>query len=372
MRPLPPDPDRLTRWMIAAALAALAVALQWSVRPWVGTRIPFLFFLPAIVVAAARCGSGGALLVAATGLASACFWLRPAGHGWVAGTTDTLSLLIYCLLGLLLSSLGGRLRLSRARASAAEQRLVLAGEDTGVGIFDLDLATGQAYLSPVLAQLCGVDAGSDAVAVDAVLARLPAAAAAEARAVFAAKLREGARGYERELRLVLPDGRVRWLMLRVHIAWAGTRATHLRGACVDITDRRAIDELLERTKGELSQQVTDLHRLHDLGNRLLEVGDLPAQMRVLLATLADFHGARRGVLALSDTRSGTLGIAAATGFEPAVLARLLQTPGIDGACALTCANRTRTVIADTADAAIDPPCARSRARRLSAPCTRRR
>ncbi|MEP6505724.1 MAG: ATP-binding protein, partial [Betaproteobacteria bacterium] len=231
---------------------------------------------------------------------------------------------------------------------------VLAGEDTGIGIFDLDLATSRVYLSPALAALCRVDASRGAVPLDAVLARLPGAAATEARAIVARKLREHAAGYEREVQLALPDGRVRWLMLRVHIVWAGERATHMRGACIDITERRAVDDLLARTKTELSQQVADLHRLHDLSSRLLETTALPAQLQLILSTLAEFHGARHGLLALYDTATGTLGIEASLGFAPATQARLLQTSGIDGACALACANRERTVVADTEAAAIDP------------------
>ena len=64
MRPTSIDPDRIARWATAAALAALAVALHWSVRPWVGTKIPFLFFLPAIAIAAVRSGRRAGLFVA--------------------------------------------------------------------------------------------------------------------------------------------------------------------------------------------------------------------------------------------------------------------------------------------------------------------
>jgi signal transduction histidine kinase/CheY-like chemotaxis protein len=353
MRSLPPDPDRLMRWATALALAMLALALQWSVRPWVGTKIPFLFFLPAIVAAAARSGRAAGVFVTAVGFVSAVLWLVPPGRWWVVGATDELSLLIYTLLGLLLATLGARLRISSARASAAEQRLVLAGEDTGIGIFDLDMVTRSVYLSPALAALCRVDASHGAVPLEAVLARLPGAAATEARAVVARKLRERATGYEREVQLALPDGRVRWLMLRVHIVWAGERATRMRGACIDITERRAVDALLARTEVELSQQVADLHRLHDLSSRLPETTTLSAQLQMILSALADFHGARRGLLTLYDTASGTLGIEASAGFAPATLARLMQTSGIDGACALTCASRERTVVADTETAEID-------------------
>src|SRR5471032_394375 len=187
MRAVFSDPDRLKRWATAVALAALAVALQWSVRPWVGAKIPFLFFLPAIVATAARCGRGAGLFVTAVGFASAVLWLVPPGRWWVVGPTDQLSLLIYSVLGVLLATLGARLHLTSARASAAEQRLVLAGEDTGIGIFDLDLATRTVYLSPALALLCRVDARDGAVRLEDVMARLPPELVLESRSVIASK-----------------------------------------------------------------------------------------------------------------------------------------------------------------------------------------
>jgi signal transduction histidine kinase len=354
MRPtLLSDPERVKRWTIAVLLAALALAMQWSVRPWVGSKIPFLFFLPAIVAVAARCGRPAGLFVTAVGFASVVFWVLPP-DGWrVTATSDALSLLIYVILGLLLATLGARLRVTSARASAAEQRLVLAGEDTGIGIFDLDLVTRTVYLSPALALLCRVDAKDGAVPLDDVMAHMPPEVAAEARAMVGRKLSERAAGYERELRLKVPDGRERWLMLRVHIVWQGDRATRLRGACIDITERRAVDDLLGRTQAELGQQVADLHRLHELSSRLLDTRTLAEQLHMILVAVADFHGARRGLLTLFDTGSGTLGIATSTGFTPDAVARLMQTPGIDGACAICCAQRERTVIADTESDDID-------------------
>jgi len=354
MRSLLADSDRSIRWAIAAAIALLAAALQWSVRPWVGTKIPFLFFLPAIVAAAARSGRRAGIFVTLAGLASAWLWLSPPQRWWVESPTDELSLLIYLPLGLLLSTLGARVRLQAARASVAEQRLVLAGEETGIGIFDLDLGTRTIYLSPALAALCRVDVSAGAIALETLMARLPPDAALEARATMARKLAEQARAYEREIRLTLPDGHVRWLLLRVHIVWAGERATRLHGACVDISERKAVDELLAQTQAELGEQVADLHHLHELSSRLLETRTLAEQLQMILATLADFHGTRRGLIALFDTGSGTLGIDCSAGFPDAMLARLLQTKGIDGACALTCATRERTVIADTEAPTTEP------------------
>ena len=143
-------------------------------------------------------------------------------------------------------------------------------------------------------------------------------------------------------------------MLRVHIVWSGDRAVRMRGACIDITERRAVDDLLGRTQAELGQQVADLHRLHELSSRLLDTRTLSEQLQMILVALADFHGARRGVLTLFDTASGTLGIDASTGFTPDAVARLMQTSGIDGACAICCARRERTVIDDTEADDVDP------------------
>jgi signal transduction histidine kinase len=348
------DPERLTQWTTAVVLAALAAALQWSVRPWVGNRIPFLFFMAAVVAAAARSGRTAGLFVAAAGFVSAVLWLRPADHGWVIGATDEVSLLVYTVLAILLAILGARLRVTSARASAAEQRLVLAGEDTGISIFDFDLAAQTVYLSPALAQLCRVDLRNGAVAADVVMDRLPPDFARAARSLVARKLRERATGFEREMPLRLADGQARWLMLRVQIVWAGERAVRLRGACIDITERRAVDDLLGRTQAELSQQVADLHRLHELSSQLLDARGLTEQLQMILAALAEFHTARRGLLTQFDTASGTLAVATSIGFASDAVARLLETSGIDGACAIACARRERTLIADTEDAGIDP------------------
>jgi K+-sensing histidine kinase KdpD len=153
MRAVFSDPDRPRRWATAVVLAGLAAAAQWLARPWLGTNVPFVFFLPAIVAASASAGRGAGLFVTAAGFVSCLFWLSPPGHWWVVDITDDLTLLLYSMVGALLAMLGARVRMTSARASAAEQRLVLAGEDTGIGIFDLDLAARTVYLSPALALL---------------------------------------------------------------------------------------------------------------------------------------------------------------------------------------------------------------------------
>jgi hypothetical protein len=47
-----PIPEQYRPWAIGVALALVAVALQWSIRPLTGDRIPFVFMLPAVALAA--------------------------------------------------------------------------------------------------------------------------------------------------------------------------------------------------------------------------------------------------------------------------------------------------------------------------------
>ncbi len=89
MRKLLSDPDRARQWATAVALAALAAALQWAGQAWVGNRIPYLFFMAAIVFAAAR-GRSNRRPAGGRGRSSSTPWrgyIRQAGSGWRARST---------------------------------------------------------------------------------------------------------------------------------------------------------------------------------------------------------------------------------------------------------------------------------------------
>jgi PAS domain S-box-containing protein len=342
---LPPAFAAFQRWATAIAIAVVAWALQWAVQAWTGTAVPFLFFLPGVVVAAVLAGRPAGLFVAAAGLVAALRWLPPVSDLWASDTGDLISIVVYALFAGFLAAFGARQRRSTARAEEAEQRLVLAVEDTRIGIFDIDLVGRTAWLSPTLAALAGLDQ-SGVAPIESVLSRLPPEHQAESRAVLAQKLRERARSYERELQVLLPDGRPHWLLLRVHIVWSGERAVRLRGACVDITERKTVDALLDQTKAELSQQVADLRRLHEMSTRLLETASLPEQLQMILIAVAHFHGARRGLVSLYEPQTRTMRVEASLGFDVGAVARLAGLKVTDGACGLACLKRERVVVAD--------------------------
>lgn len=77
------------------------------------------------------------------------------------------------------------------------------------------------------------------------LARFPEEQAEiDQRAVAA--LREGLSDYSQSFRVRLPDGSIRWLMETVQIQPHGEGQWELTGICVDITERRQIEEQLRR------------------------------------------------------------------------------------------------------------------------------
>lgn len=331
----------------ALAITLLALGVQWAMRPWLGPRVPFIAFLPAVTLAAALAGRGPGWLPLVAGLVSGALWLPPYGSLWVDVPADRLSMLLFAGFGALLVEFGAAMRRTGERAVAAEERLMLAIQGTGIGVFDIDLVGETAYTSPALARLVGLPVSSGAVPLASWLERAPPSLLAESRVRLAEKLREHAHGYEREMQVPQADGPPLCLLLRVHLGWQGDRVVRLRGACVDITERKAVDAQLARTRAELSQQVDDLDRLHELSSRLPEAGLLGEQLQMILATLVHFHGATHGIVSLWDPAAGCLALQAQLGFDEAARQRLACVKPGEGASGLACTQRKRVVIADT-------------------------
>ena len=89
----------------------------------------------------------------------------------------------------------------------------------------------------------------------------------------------------------------------------------------DISERKNAEAALARSKDEFAAQVYALTRLHELALQLGGLRDLPDMLRATLETVADLHGAPRGVLWIKDAGSGTLDVAASIGMNPATIER---------------------------------------------------
>src|SRR5690349_6602642 len=65
------------RYAFGAAVAVIAIGVHWLMFPFTHGRIPFLLFVPAIVVVATLAGRGPGLVVAFAGLINAALQLAP-------------------------------------------------------------------------------------------------------------------------------------------------------------------------------------------------------------------------------------------------------------------------------------------------------
>jgi len=123
------QPNSKRAFALAVLLLAAALLLQWALRPLVGSRVPFLFFFPAIGIAAMWGGWRPAAIVLAGGLVSALFWLEPEGHLAIDDFAGRIALAGYLFAGGLLVAMGGRMSVLRARAVEAENALAGQLED---------------------------------------------------------------------------------------------------------------------------------------------------------------------------------------------------------------------------------------------------
>jgi signal transduction histidine kinase/ActR/RegA family two-component response regulator len=311
---LPNSP--LVNYTLGAAVAAAAAALQWAIHPWVGSHIPFIFFLPALVLSAATLGRGPAIVVLVAGALNAALLSPPVGSVSVVRPHDLAALWVYAALGTLLVIYGGHLRITTMRAALAEKRLSLAQENTGMGVFELDFIAHTAYVSPSLCQILGLPFERSTLSLDEWLGRLNQNHVAESRRAMQERIAKGEFAYEREQRIEIPNGEVRWVLNRVWLeAGAGGELRQARGATVDITARTHVDALLQTAQTKLQQQLQDLERLHAFSQKLVSAGDdFKSALQGLLEVLVNLYGTRHGVVSLCDPGDKTLELVAQCGF----------------------------------------------------------
>ena len=122
-------PTRLMRYGIAVFLVLLAFALRWAIFGHLDHRLPFTFFLVAVMVAAWYGGLGPGMLAAAAGLLLGDYFFLPQ-HGAYAQLSDaartaiTLYAINSTLIVVLMEALHARIR----RLEAALEKKVAGNQ----------------------------------------------------------------------------------------------------------------------------------------------------------------------------------------------------------------------------------------------------
>jgi PAS domain S-box-containing protein len=136
----------------------------------------------------------------------------------------------------------------------SEERLRLAAEAGGIGIFDYDLQTRDAYFSPIYRTITKVE--SDPLTISEWLERVHPDDRTRVETTVATAIRDGA-NYHYEYRIFWPDGTLRWIEVNGLIEKDGEgRPMRLTGAMRDITDRKQVDNRLHslyRLRREVSR-----------------------------------------------------------------------------------------------------------------------
>jgi PAS domain S-box-containing protein len=179
-------------------------------------------------------------------------------------------------------------RLALEALEAERNRVALAIEATGLGLWDFDPRTGTLHWDEAVKAAYGLPPDAE-IDYETYLDRLHPEDRERARGVYDAALASGAGGYRMEHRVLLPDGTVRWVLGCARILRNRMGApVRLFGSVLDITARKRTEEHLQSMVHELNHRVknsmsvvqaiaartlrnspTTAHAAENLGSRLL-------------------------------------------------------------------------------------------------------
>jgi formate hydrogenlyase transcriptional activator len=146
--------------------------------------------------------------------------------------------------------------LDRKRSELAlresEARLSLAAGSAGAGLWSLDAATGNFWATPRALALFEFAPG-EAVTLQRFLKSVHAEDRARVQQMVEVALESG-EGVDIEYRILLPDGRMRWIFSRgLPQRNASGNWAQLTGASIDITDRKQAEEALRESYAEIER-----------------------------------------------------------------------------------------------------------------------
>ncbi|HEX6615281.1 MAG TPA: MASE1 domain-containing protein [Gemmatimonadales bacterium] len=293
-----PPPPRVARGI--AEVVALCAGTILAAGLVVGHLLPipplfrsvdstYLLF-PFVVWAAIRFGSRGAALMTFT-VAAVAVWRTVAGGGpfnTPSGGGTLLSVACYlgavAVTGLLLAAASARERESATdELRRRDEQLRIALDAARVGVWHWSAAENRLTWDEPLRRMYGLGAGDTVAGYDDFISRVHPDDREFVDGTVRRALAEGGR-LDYEFRIVLPDGRVRWIADQGRVVSGG-----MTGTCQDVTDRRAAEEQLR-----LAHRMESVGRLaggvaHEANNQMsvvigaadfiLRRADLPPAVR---------------------------------------------------------------------------------------------
>ena len=283
--------------LIALVLAGAATGLQLLLSLLVGARTPFLVFIPTIALAAALLGRLAAFVVLLAGALYGVYILGPIYEFWVEDRADRISVLAFLLVGVLFGYLGNMvrrlsfrartaelvlserqamrdaLRQADAKAAAADQRLQLAIDAAGLGVFYCPLPLNQIYWNDTCKAQFFLPPDAE-IDVELFYSMIDPEHRARVREAIRRAVEEGA-AYDVEYRTVAPDGRSRWIRAKGRVYRdGGHQPTRFDGITIDIQQQKEAEAALQAA----SRQKDDFLAMlaHELRNPLAPISSAAA------------------------------------------------------------------------------------------------
>jgi PAS domain-containing protein len=138
-----------TRYIIAAAAVAVALGCRLALQSALHAELPaYITFYPAVMLVALLAGQrAGLAATALSALAATYFVIPPLGQFAIEKPADAVGLALFCLMGVFMSVVAKRYRLSRERAVAAEKELALQNGRAALAESELQYRTLFANMS---------------------------------------------------------------------------------------------------------------------------------------------------------------------------------------------------------------------------------
>jgi PAS domain S-box-containing protein len=144
--------------------------------------------------------------------------------------------------------------LARKRSDEAlresEEKLALAAESAGAGLWSLDLATGRYWVTPRTLELLGLPE-NESLTVDRFLGLVHSEDRERIRWTIEEVVNSGEEG-QAEYRVIRPDGTVRWLASRGRATSSSSNGPErLTGVTVDVSERKRLEEISRDLTGRI-------------------------------------------------------------------------------------------------------------------------